>query len=246
MGKTYACSDLHGMSCFFDKIAKMLEPDDVVYFLGDAGDRGPEPWETIKRVAGHPQFIYLKGNHEDMLVRALKEYKLYGGRGSDFSLLVRNGGRDTFEQCIAENQLDYWIEYLDSLPTIKTYKREDNSVVILTHAGFTPYIDPDTEEMYVPRNKDLIWDRCHYYEPKWRKTSGENVYIIHGHTPIIYLMEDILPEICDPEEDEMDWVPFWYCEDHKCCIDAGAFFTGEFVLLDLDTWEYIHLKKENK
>ena len=75
MGRTFACSDLHGMLPFFEQICEMLESDDIVYFLGDAGDRGPEPWETIKRIAEHPQFIYLKGNHEDMLVRALTESK---------------------------------------------------------------------------------------------------------------------------------------------------------------------------
>lgn len=239
MGKTYACSDLHGMICFFDKIVEILEPDDVVYFLGDAGDRGPDPWETIKRVAAHPQFIYLKGNHEDMLVKALKEYEYYGGRGSAFSLLCRNGGRETFEQCIAEGEVKKWIEYFDKLPVLKTYIREDKSEVILTHAGFTPFYD-DTGDLFIPREKDLIWDRCHYYEPKWRKRCGDKTYIVHGHTPIIYLMEDILPEICELEEEDMDWVPFWYCEDHKCCIDSGAFFTGEFSLLDLDTFEYIH------
>ena len=239
MGRTFACSDLHDMLPFFEKIVEMLEPDDVVYFLGDAGDRGPEPWETIKQVAAHPQFIYLKGNHEDMLVKALKEYKAYGGRGSAYSLLCHNGGGITFEQCVDKEDIDYWIKYLDSLPTIKTYKRDDGIEIILTHAGFTPYIDEDGE-MYIPRDKDLIWNRYHYYEPKWRECSGENVYIIHGHTPIIYLMDDILGEICEPEEDDMDWIPFWYCEDHKCCIDSGAFFTGEFCLLDLDTWEYFH------
>lgn len=237
MGRTFACSDLHGMLPFFEQICEMLEPDDIVYFLGDAGDRGPEPWKTIKRVAEHPQFIYLKGNHEDMLVRALKEYKYYG-RGHDFSLLCHNGGRDTFEQCIEEDEIDKWITYLDRLPVIKTYKREDESEIIMTHAGFTPHREDGV--LWIPSSKDLIWDRYHYYEPKWREECGDKTYIVHGHTPIIYLMDDILGEICEPEEEDMDWIPFWYCDDHKCCIDAGAFFTGEFCLLDLDTFEYYH------
>ena len=46
----YACSDLHGCMKFYKEIKKMLQPEDKVFFLGDAGDRGPEPWETIQAI----------------------------------------------------------------------------------------------------------------------------------------------------------------------------------------------------
>lgn len=62
----YAISDLHGMLCLYQEVKKFLKPEDKVYCLGDCGDRGPDPWETIKAVAADPQFIYIKGNHEDM------------------------------------------------------------------------------------------------------------------------------------------------------------------------------------
>lgn len=70
---TYACSDLHGRLDLLKQIQDFLQPDDTVYFLGDAGDRGPNPWETIKAVAQDKRFIYLKGNHEDMLVKAMED-----------------------------------------------------------------------------------------------------------------------------------------------------------------------------
>ena len=63
----YAVSDLHGHLEIYKQIKAMLKPGDIVYCLGDCGDRGPRPWETIKAVYEDPQFIYLKGNHEDML-----------------------------------------------------------------------------------------------------------------------------------------------------------------------------------
>ena len=46
----YACSDLHGMLHFYKAIKDILKPEDIVYFLGDAGDRGPHPWECIKTI----------------------------------------------------------------------------------------------------------------------------------------------------------------------------------------------------
>ena len=39
---TYACSDIHGMMVFYEMIKNFIQPKDTVYFLGDAGDRGPE------------------------------------------------------------------------------------------------------------------------------------------------------------------------------------------------------------
>lgn len=40
---TYACSDLHGRLDLLEQIQSFLKSDDRVYFLGDAGDRGPDP-----------------------------------------------------------------------------------------------------------------------------------------------------------------------------------------------------------
>ena len=72
---TYAISDLHGRMDLFRQVKEFLQPEDVVYVLGDCGDRGPAGWELIKTVYEDPQFIYLMGNHEDMLVNAM-----YGDR----------------------------------------------------------------------------------------------------------------------------------------------------------------------
>lgn len=92
----YAVSDLHGMYELYQKISDFLKPEDKVYCLGDCGDRGPRSWETIKAVASDPRFIYIKGNHEDMLVKAMKDYikyETYGG--GHFDLLCWNGGAST-------------------------------------------------------------------------------------------------------------------------------------------------------
>jgi hypothetical protein len=86
---------------FYRTVVDFLKPEDKVYFLGDAGDRGPEPWETIKAIAQDSQFIYLKGNHEDMLVDALKDAIQHDYMGG-WRLLASNGGSDTFDQAMAE------------------------------------------------------------------------------------------------------------------------------------------------
>lgn len=47
---TYACSDLHGRLDLLKQIQDFLQPDDTVYFLGDAGDRGPNPGRLSRQL----------------------------------------------------------------------------------------------------------------------------------------------------------------------------------------------------
>lgn len=92
----YATADLHGYLDLYKKIKDFLKPDDVVYYLGDAGDRGPQSWETIKVILDDPQFIYIKGNHDDMLVKAALNYfgDYFDTEGWYYDLMS-NGGEQT-------------------------------------------------------------------------------------------------------------------------------------------------------
>ena len=98
----WACADLHGCLDAYKKIKEFIKPDDKVYCLGDCGDRGPEPWNTIKAVATDPQFIYIKGNHEDMLVKAAREVFNfdYDPYCHHQRVLASNGGADTLERLL--------------------------------------------------------------------------------------------------------------------------------------------------
>ena len=224
----YACSDLHGMLHLYKAIKGMLEPEDKVYYLGDAGDRGPEPWETIKAVLSDPQFIYIKGNHEDMLVEAMGK-----GYGRQYNLLRSNGGKFTYEQAMAEPDWADWRIKMKKLPTQDIYENAQGEVVYLSHAGFTPWL---TEQGTFGKiwDEDLIWDRDHFLD-KWPEDEMfQKAKVVHGHTPIPYLLEEIDPAC---QMGEIEPGALWYADGKKCCIDCGAVFTGYCVLLDLDTWE---------
>ena len=224
---TYAVSDLHGCACFYHKIKALLKPEDEVYFLGDAGDRGPQPWETIKLIASDPQFIYMKGNHEDMLCAAMKEFR---DEQPDYyyHLLCRNGGMSTIQGWIDEGCNYGWIPRLRRLPTHLIHYREDGSKVYLSHAGYTPN-GLDT----IPEEEELLWDRSHFYVG-W-DDNAPNCYIVHGHTPIDYLAYEAYD--CDPEQPGA----VNYCEGRKFCIDAGCVAYGRCILFNLDTFESIVL-----
>ena len=36
---------------------------------------------------------------------------------------------------------------------------------------------------------------------------------------------------------QIDLGALWYCEDHKVCLDTGAWATGYTVLFNLDTFD---------
>lgn len=225
---TYACSDLHGMLHFYKAIKDILKPEDTVYFLGDAGDRGPHPWECIKAIMDDPQFIYIKGNHEDMLIKAMGH-----GYGSAWSLLRSNGGKKTCEQAMEEPNWKEWKVRLINLPTKATYVNTQGETVYLSHAGLTPSADHQ-DMMRWSHNEDLIWNRGHFLD-KWPEDEMfQKAVVVHGHTPIPYLLEDIDPT-CQMQEIEPG--ALWYADGKKCCIDSGAVFTGICVLLNLDTWD---------
>lgn len=224
----YAISDLHGMLCLYQEVKKFLKPEDKVYCLGDCGDRGPDPWETIKAVAADPQFIYIKGNHEDMLVNAMRKYAKYECFDRDYALLCFNGGKDTFEGWISDGANPDWCNYLSKLPTYMEYCNKDDVKIALCHAGLTAGSNPNT--------RDLIWDREHI----WDTYYENNTICVHGHTPIPGMIRGYrgsLKNFFGAREDSYVEGALWYCNDHKVNIDCGSFFTGQTVLLNLDTFD---------
>ena len=208
---TYAFSDLHGRKDLWLKANKeVVGPNDTIYFLGDAADRGPDGWEMIKTLLDDERVIYLKGNHEDMLYNAVKKGKTAN--------LYWNGGKSTFEAFeldTEENQKKY-INKLKDLPLyVHWYK--DNKNVILSHAGMTPCRPIFNEE-------DWFWDREHLYD-EWI-SDREDIFIIHGHTPVQNLNNG---------KEQIHT----YCNGHKIDIDLGAFVSNKLGILNLDTFEEI-------
>ena len=230
---TWACSDMHGYYSFYEQIKKNIKPEDKVICLGDCGDRGPQSWRLVKAVLNDPQFIYLKGNHEDMLVKAAEDYfKNDEYLGFNYRCLAHNGGGPTFDGLMNDEMPKDWVNYLKELSTFEIYENAAGETVALSHAGFTPWLSSDGNDIIIPGDQDLIWDRGHYLEMPEMDEIDPEVIIVHGHTPIPHLLEDLKI----PEENDNGGA-FWYDNHRKVCIDCGAAWTGEAVLLNLDTWE---------
>lgn len=217
----YACSDFHGNYAAYEAVKNYIGENDVVYYLGDAGDRGPRPWETIVAIYNDPQFVYIKGNHEDMLVNAMKEWLPDHIKGCEYELLSWNGGHKTFQEWKNGPERNKWVARLSALPAYESYVNANNQVIYLTHAGFTPPVVPNYDE--------LIWDRDHIYDD-WAGIEIE--YVVHGHTPTCHYVG----------ADEI-WT---YCEGHKIDIDISCYRSQKVALLNLDTLEPVYLSTRNE
>lgn len=235
-GRVLAVSDLHGSYGIWSQIKDFLKPDDILYVLGDCGDRGRKGWEIIKEVYDHPQTIYIKGNHEDML-----EAAMFGNP----RLCFLNGGAVTYEDWLNENDEEMnWSTKIRNLPTHLEYLNKKNQKILLSHAGYTPQTNLFLWE------DEYFWNREHFYED-WNENFSD-CFIIHGHTPISH-MDRYIPFRTNNifYKPNSNGLAIWYSPDEngiyrKCNIDCGTFFTGNSVVLNLDTFkEYVFKCEED-
>ena len=230
----YAWADIHGDRTLFNAVMNFLQPDDKVYFLGDAIDRGNDGWEILKTIINDPRFIFIKGNHEDMMCHALQNFPRYSTSTRAMEIWGWNGNTPTLNgiNLDEDENVKEILEQVNNLPTYATYINPDGEVFWLTHAG-CDYVENGLEAI---DTEDLIWDRSHFINNRWYHDNPDNLYIVHGHTPIVYLVEE-LSHYYDNLPEEIEPGAFYYAGGHKIDIDCGAVFTGVTVLLNLDTWD---------
>lgn len=233
MGRHLVCSDLHGMYGLWKQIQDSLAEEDTLYFLGDAIDRGPDGWQILKEMIADPRVQFICGNHEDMMIDAIHD--------SEFNLWFYNGGEVTYRSMMDDDvdiAIDIFTKVVD-FPTILIYKNPNNKIFILSHAGFTPESLDENGNLNVNIDDNaLIWDRSHFSAP-WPEEM-DNIYIIHGHTPIPYLIEELenYGRFSGEEVPEFVWEdeasPWHYCNGHKIDIDCLSIVTGNAIVYNMD------------
>ena len=226
MNRVFACSDLHGHYKVFKSILQKIDETDRVIVLGDVVDRGEDGFRILKEILSDERFILLKGNHEDMFYDDIKEFHQSESRDECH---VWNGGDPTFWAWRQDGENFGWLHALNSLPDHFYYINKDKKELILTHAGYTPPLNP--------LDDDILWNRSHVHDDY----DGFEEYIIHGHTPIPHILSAHSNKAWKILAEEG---PLWYCGGHKCCLDCGTWFTGVTFLLDLDTFEAIRCGEE--
>lgn len=223
MNNLFVVSDIHGHIKQFEEILTHWNVEDTLVVLGDLIDRGPDSLKVIEKVIElkqtyGEQVVFLKGNHEDMLLNFLnnplekqERYYINGGKETMGNFLAQLPS-DMAEASYAEQaeavkrHFHSQLEFLEAAPV---YQIIGN--VLFTHAGF----NSEFETLEESTMRDFIWIRKHYLQEN--KTPYVNVF---GHTPLSYIHEsnDVL-----------------ISEDKRyIAIDGGCYMSGQLnaVLLN--------------
>lgn len=170
--KIFAVGDIHGL---YDRLAELIDiipinDDDLLIFLGDYIDRGPDSKKVIdflinlKKDRKEKSTVFLKGNHEIMFLDYID--------GKNIELFFYNGGVETIKSYTENGKFfvpDEHIEFYKSL--LPLYETES---YVFVHGGLRPgvAIDKQTEE-------DIFWIRGDFIFSDYN--FGKKV--IFGHTP---------------------------------------------------------------
>ena len=232
MQKIIAISDVHG---HYDELMKLMDKTvqewgvdfarDTFIFLGDYVDGGYKTRQVLAKMMKwqkmYPHWIFLKGNHEDMMVNASKSrpfqdtFELWytqGGKATSLSYVpkseqykyLQDRGAHTF---IYKTHLD-WI---DSLPTWT-----DAMGYVFVHGGIDPKLGTET-----PAN-EMMWIR----EPFISSKKDFGFKVIFGHT--------IFPHN-DPSKHLQPLVM-----KNKIGIDTMAHNNGKLTALLLPDEKFLH------
>ena len=226
--RIYAVGDVHGRADLLASLLSQIEADTVrrpisrpmTVFLGDYVDRGPAARETIELLLawrGVQEAVFLKGNHEDFLLRFLKDpavledWRYCGG----LETLIAYGLKPPINPSSAEqSQLAHDLD--GALPESHRAFLEALGLYFIcgdflfVHAGVRPLvpIERQTED-------DLLWIREEFL--LWEKEFEK--IVVHGHTPVHE--PDIRP--------------------NRINIDTGAFATGRLTCMVFEGTEIMPL-----
>jgi serine/threonine protein phosphatase 1 len=198
---TIVIGDIHGMAAKLEnllgQINLWLQMNATIelqqfVFLGDYIDRGPRAREVLQIVqrlqaAGA---ICLRGNHEELMLRAMESER-------DFANFLANGGDATITSLRTPAAFQRAQEWMRALPT-----SQEDELRYYVHAGIRPGVPLDQQTV-----ETKLWIRDSFL----RHTGPFPKYIVHGHTPTIYL---------DPQQTTPD------VRDNRRNVDTGAGLMG--------------------
>lgn len=201
--------DVHGhydgLMTLLDAIAPGI--DDMVYFLGDLIDRGPDSASVVNFVK-ESGYQCLLGNHEQMLLDIFTDEELYGP-GPALQAWLYSGGNATMNSYGDSGVLQEDIDWLRTLPTYI-----DLDDIWLVHAGVHPKLPLETQS-----TAQFCWIREEFHSIA--KPFFADKLIITGHT-ITFTLPGVMPGKLAQGNGWLD-------------IDTGAYHPKSGWLTGLDT-----------
>lgn len=220
--RVYAIGDIHGRyDLFRDMIKKIIAhweagPQNFktvrIVLLGDLIDRGPDSSDCLEfayQLAQKSSVVFLRGNHEDLLIKSLE------GHPVAQKIWLENGGLDflaNYNVCPperSEDSFDFAERLKRSLPTHLYEMIQQTPLTfasgdyLFVHAGIRPGKPLDRQD-----EQDLLFIRKEFTESSRR----HGAVIVHGHS-IVNQVE---------------------IHDNRIAVDTGAYHTGRLSCICLD------------
>ena len=169
-----AIGDIHGCFTALTALWQIVQPSeqDAVVFLGDYVDRGPESKQVLDclvREAERPNRIFLRGNHEVMMLGAAENpFRPDSWRGCGGLETLMSYGLQRKADWPAEIPEEHWRFLKNTLPYHETEKH------IFVHACLDPQVELAKQD-----EGFLYWQT---FEQLWPHKSGKKV--VCGHTTL--------------------------------------------------------------
>lgn len=224
----YAIGDIHGqhtmLLALLDRLFRLpVDPDDLLLFIGDYVDRGENSCAVIETLLAlserHPHIVFLRGNHEQLMIDALEEARTGVGRaenGQPERTLnwLMNGGGETIHSYPVGSTPHWWEAIPESHREFlrATQMEHVTERYHFVHAGLLP---PHHRCRWEEAHGDIdprLWIR----EPFLSTTAdfGGRI-VVFGHTP------------------QKSGRPF--LRSNKIGIDTGAVYGGPLTAAVFDT-----------
>ncbi len=222
--RVYAIGDIHGRADLLAQLHRQIRGDaanapagikKTIIYLGDYVDRGLDAMGVIDLLLAAPmddfETVYLKGNHEDALLRFLEDVSIgpnWFAIGGDATVL--SYGIRIPTALSSAQRLEYvWKElraripqnHLEFLSCLQLMHQAGDYVFV--HAGIKPGVPLDQQDP-----EDLMWIRGEFLGS--RQDHGK--VVVHGHMPVSE------PDI----------------QTHRIGIDTGAFATNVLTCIVLE------------
>jgi serine/threonine protein phosphatase 1 len=170
-----AIGDIHGCCRSIEALLEKMSiyEDSQLVFIGDYIDRGPcsrEVVDLMLELNEQRNCIFLRGNHEQMLLDALERGRL--------NLWLHNGGETTLRSYGTDpGEMEFPEEHIEFFRSTRLYYETPNYLFV--HAGI-PAHQTIKQSLEDPESyHEFLWTRDHInlIETPWEKK------VIFGHTP---------------------------------------------------------------